>query len=139
MNKSLIIQTCILTIILLIGYFTFLSYTEDDLLKNFKVKGTYISFIMNIVRVGFGISMILSFPLMIWEARHNLDVLLFTSSKSSNKKRKKYSFKRFMLLNVLLLILHTLRLCGNAPQGARKPPTASRRPNMVYFNKKVGF
>ena len=106
-RRSMFVVASAYTLTGVFGYFTFLSYTEDDLLKNFKVKGTYISFIMNIVRVGFGISMILSFPLMIWEARHNLDVLLFTSSKSSNKKRKKYSFKRFMLLNVILLTIQT--------------------------------
>ena len=106
-SRSMFVVCCSYMLTGVFGYLTFLSYTEDDLLKNFKVRGTYISFVMNIVRVGFGISMILSFPLMIWEARHNLDVLLFTSSKSSNKTRTKYSFRRFMVLNVLLLSIQT--------------------------------
>ena len=106
-SRSMFVVCCSYMLTGVFGYLTFLSYTEDDLLKNFKVRGTYISFVMNIVRVGFGISMILSFPLMIWEARHNLDVLLFTSSESSNKTRTKYSFRRFMVLNVLLLSIQT--------------------------------
>ena len=75
------------------GYLTFLSF-RGRFAEKFQSQG-YIYFLrVNIVRVGFGISMILSFPLMIWEARHNLDILLFTSSKSSNKTRTKYSFRR---------------------------------------------
>ena len=59
------------------GYYTFLEHTESNLLKNFPVKGTYFSLPMDAVRTGFGLSMVLSFPLMVWEARHNLDVLIF--------------------------------------------------------------
>jgi amino acid permease len=61
----------------LTGYYTFLENTESNLLKNFAVQGTYFSLPMDVMRTGFGVSMVLSFPLMVWEARHNLDVLIF--------------------------------------------------------------
>ena len=82
------------------GYVTFLSDTEDDVLKNFKFEGTYISWLMNIVRVGFGLSMVLSFPLMIWEVRHNLNELLFGGSDLV------FGY-RFVIFNIVLLILTT--------------------------------
>jgi len=82
------------------GYVTFLSHTEDDVLKNFRFEGTYISSLMNFVRVGFGMSMVLSFPLMIWEVRHNLNELLFHGSELV------FGF-RFIVFNIALLILTT--------------------------------
>ena len=47
-RRSMFVVASAYTLTGVFGYFTFLSYTEDDLLKNFKVKGTYISFIMNL-------------------------------------------------------------------------------------------
>ena len=60
---------------------------------------------MNIVRAGFGVSMVLSFPLMIWEARHNVDVLLF--AKEGTQSKLSYNFYRFLGLNIGLLTLIT--------------------------------
>jgi amino acid permease len=96
------ITICCLVYILsgIMGYYTFLSDTQSDLLRNFKVENTYFSLPMDIVRTGFGISCVLSFPLMVWEARHNLDVLLFGN--------RPYQFWRNFGLNFLIL-----SLCGS--------------------------
>jgi amino acid permease len=79
----------------LMGYYTFLEDTESDLLRNFRVTGTYYSGVMDVVRTGFGISCVLSYPLMVWEARHNLDVLIFGI--------RPYEFWRNFGLNVGIL------------------------------------
>eukprot|EP00947_MAST-08B_sp_MAST-8B-sp1_P002234 g2234.t1 len=82
----------------LFGYITFVGVTDDDLLKNFKVSGTYISAAMDVVRVGFGLSVCLSYPLMVWEARHNLDVLFFGPQRP-------FSFKRHFGLSLGVITL----------------------------------
>lgn len=79
----------------LTGYYTFLEHTESNLLKNFAVQGTYFSLPMDAVRTGFGASMVLSFPLMVWEARHNLDVLIFGE--------RPYAFWRNFGLNLAIV------------------------------------
>lgn len=83
----------------IMGYYTFLDNTKSDLLINFSVTGTYFSMVMDIVRTGFGIACVLSYPLMVWEARHNIDVLLFGN--------RKYQFWRNFGLN-----LGILSVCG---------------------------
>ena len=50
----------------------FLEATKPDLLKNFKVAGSSVSGIMDILRVGFGCALIFSYPIVVWEARHML-------------------------------------------------------------------
>ena len=58
------------------GYSIFRDSTADDIFKNFAVKSSSaVSVIMNIVRLGFCVSIVLSYPLMVWEARHNIDIL----------------------------------------------------------------
>ena len=77
------------------GYYTFLDDTKSDLLINFAVSGTYFSAVMDVVRTGFGIACVLSYPLMVWEARHNIDVLLFGN--------RPYAFWRNFCLNLGIL------------------------------------
>ena len=50
----------------------FLEATKPDLLKNFKVAGSSVSGIMDVLRVGFGCALIFSYPIVVWEARHML-------------------------------------------------------------------
>jgi hypothetical protein len=56
----------------LFGYMCFLEATKPDLLKNFKVSGSSVSGIMDVLRVGFGFALIFSYPIVVWEARHML-------------------------------------------------------------------
>jgi hypothetical protein len=56
----------------LFGYLCFLEATKPDLLKNFKVSGSSVSGIMDVLRVGFGFALIFSYPIVVWEARHML-------------------------------------------------------------------
>lgn len=56
----------------LFGYLCFLEVTKPDLLKNFKVSGSSVSGIMDVLRVGFGFALIFSYPIVVWEARHML-------------------------------------------------------------------
>lgn len=50
---------------------------------------------MDIARAGFGCSFILSFPLMVWEARHNLDTLIFGE--------RPYDFKRNFCMTLFVV------------------------------------
>ena len=47
---------------------------------------------MDIVRVGFGFSFTLSYPVVLFEARHNLDMLVFTDPVT--KVRENWEKKR---------------------------------------------
>ena len=91
----------------IMGYYTFLEGTQSNLLRNFKVEGTYFSGTMDVVRTGFGISCVLSFPLMVWEARHNLDILLFGN--------RPYAFWRNFGLNLGILVI-----CGSIGMSVKK-------------------
>ena len=52
---------------------------------------------MNTVRVGFGISFVLSYTIIIFEARHNVDLLVHGHIP--------YSFRRYLKLNIVLVSL----------------------------------
>ena len=93
---SIFICCCVYIMSGIMGYYTFLEHTESDLLRNFKVHGTYFSVVMDIVRTGFGVSMVLSYPLMVWEARENLDLLIFGGNRP-------YEFWRHFSLNFGIL------------------------------------
>ena len=62
------------------GYLTFRGVTQSDLLNNFQVQGSRVATAVDVVRSGFGISLIFSYPVVVWEARHNLSLLLFGSA-----------------------------------------------------------
>jgi hypothetical protein len=64
------------------------------------VRNTAISPLMDSVRSGFGISFVLSYPVIIFEARSNIDLLLFG--------QRPYCFWRYFKLNVALVGLTTL-------------------------------
>lgn len=84
----------------LFGYLTFLDNADADLLKNFHVSGDKISTVMDVVRLGFGASLVFSYPIVLWEARKNLDVLIFG--------KLPYKFKRYLVLNISIISCTTL-------------------------------
>lgn len=83
----------------LFGYLTFLDATDADLLKNFYVLGTDVSILMDVVRVGFGIALIFSYPVVVWEARRNLTTLIFGDMP--------YSFTRNFIMNLGIVAITT--------------------------------
>eukprot|EP00937_MAST-01D_sp_MAST-1D-sp2_P006439 g6439.t1 len=95
-NTSMVICFTIYALAGLFGYLLFLEGTEADLLKNFYVKGTSISAGMDVVRVGFGFAIIFSYPVVVWEARHGLELQLFGHGAP-------FVMRRFVLLNVCIV------------------------------------
>lgn len=81
------------------GYAVFKDTVDADLLKNYEVKGTDVSTLMNVVRVGFGLSFTFSYPVVLFEARHNLDMLVFGDQP--------YSFQRYLGWNVGIVVITT--------------------------------
>lgn len=77
------------------GYITFVGQTEGNLILNFPTANSYIAVPMDVARVGFGLSFILSFPLMVWEARHNLDTLIFG--------RRKFGWRRHFMVTLFVV------------------------------------
>lgn len=77
------------------GYLTFLDATQDDLLINFQVRGTPLSVVMDIVRVGFGLALIFSYPVVVWEARRGTDEILFRHRPST--------WQRHLGLNIVIV------------------------------------
>ena len=61
----------------LLSYLTFLNHADADILANFRVSGTYISSLMNVVRALYGTGLSLAFPIVLWEARENLKKIVF--------------------------------------------------------------
>jgi amino acid permease len=83
------------------GYAVFKGDVDADLLKNYEVKGTDVSTLMDIVRTGFGLSFTFSYPIVLFEARHNLDMLIFGDDKP-------YSFNRYLGWNIGIVSLTTM-------------------------------
>lgn len=81
------------------GYAVFKDTVDADLLKNYEVKGTDVSTLMNVVRVGFGLSFTFSYPIILFEARHNLDMLVFGDQP--------YTFKRYLGWNIGIVAITT--------------------------------
>lgn len=61
----------------LFGYLTFLQSTQPNILTNYPVSGSHFARFMSILKFGFGISIMFSFPIIAWEARTGLEDLLF--------------------------------------------------------------
>ena len=100
-RRAILICASIYLVCGLSGYTIFRDSTADDIFKNFAVRSSSaVSVIMNIVRLGFCVSIVLSYPLMVWEARHNIDVLAFG-------KKRQFDVRRFFMLNVLIVCFTT--------------------------------
>ena len=92
-DYSMLICACVYALSGVFGYLIFLDATEGDLLKNFHVRGTSVSALMDALRVGFGFALIFSYPVVVWEARHGLELQIFGHGKA-------FSWRRHFLLNV---------------------------------------
>eukprot|EP00939_MAST-03C_sp_MAST-3C-sp1_P005453 g5453.t1 len=77
------------------GYVITKDDTESDLFKNFKFDGSTINYIMDIVSVGFGFAIVFSYPVVVWEARRNIQHLVFG--------KKHFSFGRYVALNAVIV------------------------------------
>jgi solute carrier family 38 (sodium-coupled neutral amino acid transporter), member 2 len=71
--------------------------TESDLFNNFDVTGGAINTAVDIVSVGFGVAIVFSYPIVVWEARRNLQHLLFG--------QKEFAFSRYVMLNASIVII----------------------------------
>ena len=61
----------------LFGYSITKGDTESDLFNNFDVTGGAINVAVDIISVGFGLAIIFSYPVVVWEARRNIQHLVF--------------------------------------------------------------
>jgi len=78
------------------GYSQFLDSTLSDLIKNYTFRGTYISVFADVVRIGFGISLVFSYPIVVWEARENIREIVYGNDTP-------YSLKRHVCLNLAII------------------------------------
>lgn len=61
----------------LFGYLAFLDSTQDNIMLNFPASGSVLAIAMDLLRAGFGVALVFSYPVIVYEARHSLDDLLF--------------------------------------------------------------
>lgn len=69
------------------GYFAFTDSTLDNLMLNFVTSGNTLAFTMDVLRVGFGLALIFSFPVIIYEAREGIVHLFFQNSPAAHTSR----------------------------------------------------
>lgn len=69
------------------GYFAFTDSTLDNLMLNFVTSGNTLAYTMDVLRVGFGLALIFSFPVIIYEAREGIVHLFFQHSPSAHTPR----------------------------------------------------
>lgn len=58
------------------GYLAFLDATQDDVMRNFKLAGGSVDYVFTVIRSTFGVSLICSYPVVVWEARRNFTKLI---------------------------------------------------------------
>lgn len=69
------------------GYFAFTDSTLDNLMLNFVTSGNSLAYLMDVLRVGFGIALIFSYPVIIYEAREGIVHLFFRDSPHAHTPR----------------------------------------------------
>lgn len=79
----------------LFGYSITKGDTESDLFNNFDVTGGAINVAVDIISVGFGLAIIFSYPVVVWEARRNIQHLVFGD--------KEFSFDKYVMLNLVIV------------------------------------
>nr|KYP72495.1 Sodium-coupled neutral amino acid transporter 2 [Cajanus cajan] len=99
-RTSLILCSSVYVATSLFGFFLFGDKTLDDVLANFDgdLGVPYGSFLTDIVRVSYGIHLILVFPIVFYSLRLNLDVLLFPHAIPLA-----FDTRRFYLVTTLLM------------------------------------
>eukprot|EP00658_Telonema_sp_P-2_P030964 TRINITY_DN23283_c0_g1_i4.p1 TRINITY_DN23283_c0_g1~~TRINITY_DN23283_c0_g1_i4.p1 ORF type:complete len:493 (+),score=126.19 TRINITY_DN23283_c0_g1_i4:254-1732(+) len=92
------------------GYLTFLDSVDPN--RHTKVSGDVMilykdgssgkdfALWMDVLRVGYGISLIFSYPIMLFELRHSIEKLAFGDEP--------YSFKRHLLINLAIIVPCTI-------------------------------
>ena len=68
-SRSMLLCGVVYALAGVFGYCCFLDQTRPNLLRNFPVAGSPISPLMDVLRIGFGMAVIFSYPVMVWEAR----------------------------------------------------------------------
>lgn len=112
-RRSFLLSGVITMLFGLFGYLTFLSTTESDILSNFLTSGTYISSFLNFVRAFYGMALLLTYPLVLWEARENVKSIWFgpgdaepvTSQSNPKTLFAKESFLVHALITCVLVLV----------------------------------
>lgn len=84
------------------GYLAFLEATKDDVMRNFKLAGGTVDYIFTVIRSTFGVSLICSYPVVVWEARRNFTKLI-CSRCVQRSKTGQLSFLMNLLLNACIV------------------------------------
>eukprot|EP00040_Diaphanoeca_grandis_P039741 m.259988 g.259988 ORF g.259988 m.259988 type:complete len:495 (+) comp39014_c0_seq1:71-1555(+) len=69
------------------GYLTFINCTSENLVEDFRVTGTSISVIFDVIRMGYGLALIFAYPVLLFEMRHCIDELIFGDIAWSRKRQ----------------------------------------------------
>eukprot|EP00051_Salpingoeca_urceolata_P005834 m.77860 g.77860 ORF g.77860 m.77860 type:complete len:475 (+) comp14564_c0_seq1:789-2213(+) len=77
------------------GYFTFIDCASNNLIDDFLVAGSSVSDVFDVVRAGFGFALIFSYPVMLFELRHCVDILVFG--------HRPWTRLRQLLLNICII------------------------------------
>ncbi|RDX62934.1 Amino acid transporter AVT6A, partial [Mucuna pruriens] len=99
-RTSLLLCSCVYVATSFFGFFLFGDKTLDDILTNFDgdLGVPYGTFLNDIVRVSYGIHLILVFPIVFFSLRLNLDGLLFPHATPLA-----YDNRRFYLVSTILM------------------------------------
>lgn len=101
------------------GYLTFLDCTSENLIEDFRVSGTSISTIFDILRGGYGIALIFAYPVVLFEMRHCVDDLFFKGVPAANPTKRQFFLNvgiiGFSLVMAILVSLFTHRPDPTSP------------------------
>jgi solute carrier family 38 (sodium-coupled neutral amino acid transporter), member 4 len=109
---SILLSTLVYLVVGIFGYLTFLrrAQTEADLLNLYDVgTGSWFSMTLLGSRVGYGLAIILSYPIMLYELRHIVGLLVFGERSASTTtteyppKSSRLGLAQMLALNIVII------------------------------------
>ena len=97
--RSLKIVTFVYCMVAVLGYATYIDFVEGNVLKNFSPN-----FILDLIKLGFAVSVVVGFPLMIFPCRQSIHTLFFSQQPTDGVATKTY-IEPFMFKAITLCIV----------------------------------
>lgn len=88
------------------GYLTFIDCTSENLIEDFRITGTSVSTIFDVLRGGYGLALIFAYPVVLYEMRHCVDDLFFKGIPADKPTMRQFKLNVGIIgLSLLIAIL----------------------------------
>ena len=115
------------------GYLTFIDCTSENLIEDFRITGTSVSTIFDVLRGGYGLALIFAYPVVLYEMRHCVDDLFFKGIPADKPTMRQFKLNvgiigLSLLIAILLKSIATVFAFVGATSGSLVSPLAQPLP-----------